>query len=106
MSAHKGLPVLTFASQADWEAWLAEHDAAHPGVWMKLAKKSSGASGVGKAQAIESALAYGWIDGQLDRFDEQFWLTRFTPRGPRSKWSANNVATAERLLAEGRMTPA
>ena len=106
MSAHRGLPILAFASQAAWEAWLAEHGAAQPGIWMKLAKKSSGANGVGKAQAIESALCHGWIDGQLDRFDEQFWLVRFTPRGRRSKWSEINVATAERLLAEGRMTSA
>jgi len=106
MSAHKGLPVLAFASQAAWEAWLAEHGGAHPGVWMKLAKKSASAAGISKAQAIESALCHGWIDGQIDRFDEQFWLTRFTPRGPRSKWSEINVATAERLLGEGRMAPA
>jgi uncharacterized protein YdeI (YjbR/CyaY-like superfamily) len=61
---------------------------------------------VSKADAIEAALAHGWIDGQLDRWDEHRWLVRFTPRGPRSKWSQINRATAERLIAEGRMQPA
>jgi uncharacterized protein YdeI (YjbR/CyaY-like superfamily) len=58
---------------------------------------------VRKAEAIEAALAHGWIDGQLDKFDEQDWLVRFTPRGPKSKWSQINRDTAIRLIAEGRM---
>jgi uncharacterized protein YdeI (YjbR/CyaY-like superfamily) len=105
VAEHKGLPVLAFASNDAWEGWLAEHQAA-PGVWLKFAKKSSGVVSVGKPEAIEIALAYGWIDGQLHPFDQQFWLVRFTPRGPKSKWSQNNVDTATRLLSAGRMTPA
>lgn len=106
MSTHKGLPVLSFASRDAWEKWLAEHGGASAGVWLKLAKKTSGVASVGKSEAIETAIASGWIDGQLDRFDEQFWLVRFTPRGPKSKWSQINVDTAKRLLAAGRMAPA
>ena len=68
--------------------------------------KTSGVASISKAEAIESALAFGWIDGQLDKLDEIFWLTRFTPRGPRSRWSQINVATATKLLAAGRMMPA
>jgi uncharacterized protein YdeI (YjbR/CyaY-like superfamily) len=105
MTVHKGLPVLAFASKDAWEAWLAEHAAA-PGVWLKFAKKSSGVASIGKSEAIEAALAHGWIDGQLDAFDERFWLVRFTPRGAKSKWSQMNVASASKLLAAGRMTPA
>jgi uncharacterized protein YdeI (YjbR/CyaY-like superfamily) len=106
MTEHKGLPVLAFASQGLWESWLVEHGAASRGVWVKFAKKSSGVASVGKSEAIETALAFGWIDGQLDRFDEQFWLVRFTPRGSKSKWSQINVDTATRLLASGKMNPA
>lgn len=106
MAKHKGLPVLAFASQEAWESWLAKHGAASSGVWVKLAKKASGVACVGKAQAIEAALAYGWIDGQIDAFDDRFWLVRFTARGPRSKWSQINVDTAKMLLATGRMTAA
>ena len=100
------MPVLAFASREMWESWLAEHGAASPGVWVKFAKKTSGIASVGKSEAIETALAFGWIDGQLDRLDEQFWLVRFTPRGLKSKWSQINRDTATRLLADGRMAPA
>jgi uncharacterized protein YdeI (YjbR/CyaY-like superfamily) len=89
-----------------WESWLAKHGADSRGIWIKFAKKGAGVACVGKADAIEAALAFGWIDGQLDAFDERFWLVRFTPRGPRSKWSQNNVETAKKLLAAGRITPA
>lgn len=105
MSVHKGSPVLSFASRDAWKEWLAEHGAASSGVWLKLAKKASGLATVGKSEAVETAIAFGWIDGQLDRFDELFWLIRFTPRGPKSKWSQINVDTAKRLLAAGRMAP-
>ena len=98
MADHKGLPVLAFPSQETWEGWLAEHGATSRGIWLKLAKKTSGVASVGKAEAIEAAIAFGWIDGQLDRFDDQFWLVRFTPRGPRSKWSKTNVETASKLI--------
>lgn len=102
---HKGLPVLVFADAAAWESWLAEHAAASVGLWLKFAKKDSGATSIGRADAIEAALAFGWVDGQLDRFDEQYWLVRFTPRQPASKWSQINRSTAEALMKAGRMTP-
>jgi uncharacterized protein YdeI (YjbR/CyaY-like superfamily) len=103
MTDHKGLPILAFQSRADWDVWLAHRGAGSVGIWLKFAKKSSGALSVSKREAIETALAHGWIDGQLDRFDDQFWLIRFTPRGPKSKWSQINRDTALRLIAEGRM---
>jgi uncharacterized protein YdeI (YjbR/CyaY-like superfamily) len=106
MAEHKGLPILAFASQATWDAWLAANGATSAGVWLKLAKKSAGVASVDKTRAIETALAHGWIDGQLDRFDEQFCLVRFTRRGSKSKWSEINRDTALRLLKEGRLTPA
>ena len=106
MSDHKGLPILSFASQAAWDDWLAENGAGSPGIWLKFAKKDAGVASVSKPEAIETALAHGWIDGQLDRFDAQFWLVRFTPRGPKSKWSQINQATAVKLLTTGRVTPA
>ena len=105
-SEFKGLPVLAFATQADWDAWLSAHGAAAPGLWLKLAKKDAGAPCVGKARAIESALIHGWIDGQLQPFDDTAWLVRFTPRGPKSNWSKINRDAAEKLMAAGRLTPA
>jgi uncharacterized protein YdeI (YjbR/CyaY-like superfamily) len=106
MTEHKGLPILAFPARSDWDAWLARHGAASPGVWLKFAKKAAGAPCVGKPAAIRAALAHGWIDGQLDRFDDLYWLVRFTPRGPRSRWSRINRDTALALIAAGEMTPA
>ena len=98
--------MLAFASQAKWESWLdAEHDTSR-GVWLKIAKKRSGLTTVSHAEALESALCFGWIDGQRKAHDERFFLQKFTPRGPRSSWSRLNRDKAARLLEEGRMTPA
>lgn len=101
-----GLPVLAFADAAGFEAWLAAAPAEAPGLWLKLAKKGSGIASIGKAEAIDAALCHGWIDGQLDRYDSESWLIRFTPRRPRSLWSAVNARRAEALVASGRMRPA
>jgi len=103
---HKGLPIHAFETVAAWAEWLAENGAASTGLWLKFYKKGSGHPTVSKAEAIEAALIHGWIDGQLDRFDDTAWLTRFTPRKSTSKWSEINCKTAERLIAAGRMTAA
>ena len=105
MNATRNAPVLAFASQAEWEAWLAAQPAASPGVWLKFAKKSAGAPSVTKLEAIDSALCYGWIDGQIGRFDEHWFLTRFTPRRRGSRWSEVNRDNVLRLMAAGRMQP-
>jgi uncharacterized protein YdeI (YjbR/CyaY-like superfamily) len=99
-------PVIAFDSQAVWEAWLAEHHDASNGVWVKMAKRASGIPTVTHAEALESALCYGWIDGQRNRFDDQWFIQRFTPRRPRSKWSKINRGKAEQLIRDGRMQPA
>ena len=99
-------PVLPFESQAAWEAWLAEQHATADGVWVKMAKKATGIPTVTHAEALESALCYGWIDGRRNRLDDQWFLQRFTPRRARSNWSRINRAKAEQLISEGRMQPA
>lgn len=101
---HKGLPILPLLTLAAWDEWLSLQGASSPGAWLECAKKGSGRTTPSKGEAIEVALAYGWVDGQLDKFDDQFWLVRFTARGPRSRWSQVNRDIATRLLAEGRMT--
>jgi uncharacterized protein YdeI (YjbR/CyaY-like superfamily) len=106
MTEHKGLPLHAFADRTEWDAWLAANGASSNGIWLKFAKAGAGVACVSKPEAIETALAHGWIDGQIDSFDDRFWLTRFTRRGPKSKWSEINRATAAKLIAEGRMRPA
>jgi uncharacterized protein YdeI (YjbR/CyaY-like superfamily) len=103
---HKGLPIQSFETRAQWSRWLAAKGAASKGLWLKFYKKASGHPTVSKAEAVEAALAHGWIDGQLDRFDEAAWLVRFTARTSTSKWSEINRKTAERLIKAGKMTAA
>jgi uncharacterized protein YdeI (YjbR/CyaY-like superfamily) len=100
------LPVLAFADQAALEAWLEAEHATAPGLYVKIAKKGSGVPSVNWEQMVEVLLCFGWIDGRANRLDDHFYVQRITPRRPRSVWSAKNVATVERLIAEGRMRPA
>jgi uncharacterized protein YdeI (YjbR/CyaY-like superfamily) len=106
MAGGDDLPRLTFASQADWETWLAAQHAQAHGVWIKIAKKATGIPSVSHAEALESALCYGWIDGQRNSLDDTYFLQKFTPRRPRSGWSRVNAAKVTALIAEGRMHPA
>jgi uncharacterized protein YdeI (YjbR/CyaY-like superfamily) len=100
------LPVLTFESAAAWHEWLTGPGAAAPGVWLKFAKKGAAARTLSFDEALDAALCFGWIDGQIDRLDDQYWLKRFTPRGAASKWSRINTEKAEALIAAGLMQPA
>ncbi len=102
----RDLPVLAFKSQQAWDIWLASQPVRSKGLWLKLAKKSSGIASVSKAEALDCALCHGWIDGQLDRFDDDFWLIRFTPRQATSKWSEKNRTRALQLIELKRMRPA
>jgi uncharacterized protein YdeI (YjbR/CyaY-like superfamily) len=100
------LPVISFPSKEAWEEWLeAKHDGSE-GLWIKFAKKASGIETVVYAEALEVALCFGWIDGQLARFDDGWYLQRFTPRRPRSKWSQLNREKAQALIDKGAMRPA
>jgi uncharacterized protein YdeI (YjbR/CyaY-like superfamily) len=102
----RDLPVIAFKSQQAWDAWLTSQPADSKGLWLKLAKKASGIASVSKAEAIDTALCHGWIDGQLDSFDDNHWLIRFTPRQSTSRWSEKNRARALQLLELKRMKPA
>jgi uncharacterized protein YdeI (YjbR/CyaY-like superfamily) len=100
------LPILPFPDRAAWASWLDEHHAASPGVWLKIAKKASGIPTVTHPEALEEALCYGWIDGQRAPHDSTYFLQRFTPRRPRSKWSQVNRDKVTKLIEQGRMKPA
>ena len=106
MSGPDHLPQLSFASGADWEAWLAEHHASSDGVAVKIAKKGSGIASVAYPEVLDIALCFGWIDGRRNALDDDLFLQRFTPRRARSRWSRINREKAEGLIAAGRMRPA
>ncbi len=94
-----------FADQDRWTAWLEKHHADSPGIWLRLAKAASGIKSVTYAEAVETALCYGWIDGQSKGVDDSWWVQRFVPRRPKSTWSKNNRERVARLIKQGRMRP-
>ena len=100
------LPVMSFGSTDAWDAWLAAHHADSPGLWLKIAKKGAAGTTISYSEALDVALCHGWIDGQKGRYDDDYWLQRFTPRKPASKWSKINTERAAALTASGRMRPA
>jgi uncharacterized protein YdeI (YjbR/CyaY-like superfamily) len=100
------LPIISFKSLKEWASWLARNHAASTGIWLRLFKKDSGVVSVTYAGALDEALCYGWIDGQLDKYDEKSWLRKFTPRRPKSVWSRKNVEHVKQLTAAGKMKPA
>ena len=98
------LPELLVADVAGWRTWLNSHHTKSQGVWLVLAKKgTTHPTALSYDDALDEAICFGWIDGQLGRRDNATFLRRFTPRQPRSRWSQRNVAIAERLSASGRM---
>lgn len=101
-----GLPIRVFPDAASWAAWMAAEPADSRGVWCRIAKAGAGETTVTKAQAIDVALAHGWMDGQLNPYDARLFLIRFTPRGPRSKWPEKNRTRALEVVSAGRMTAA
>ncbi|MEI9941515.1 MAG: YdeI/OmpD-associated family protein [Pseudomonadota bacterium] len=106
LAAKAELPVLAFATVTAFERWLRAHHETSAGIWLRLMKKASGQPGVSYAEALDVALSFGWIDGQLKSHDAHSWLRKFVPRGARSVWSKINRAKALALVAAKRMQPA
>lgn len=105
MSGLKIGPVLECRSAEEWQTWLEQNHAAASQVWLRFAKKGGTAATVSRAEALEVALCYGWIDGQARSQDPEYWLQRFTPRSRRSKWSKINCEAVEALILAGKMKP-
>lgn len=100
-----GVEVLV-ADRSGWRAWLEEHHADEPAAWVILTKKGGTVTALSYEDAVLEALCFGWIDGQGRGRDAETTYIRFTPRGPRSKWSMSNVHRVALLEREGRMTDA
>jgi uncharacterized protein YdeI (YjbR/CyaY-like superfamily) len=105
-TAKDELPIRGFASAKAFGAWLAKQHMKSPGIWLKIPKRGSGEPGPTYAEALDEALRFGWIDSQKETFDDAFFLQRFTPRGPKSKWSKINRDKIAALIEAGRMEPA
>ena len=102
---NKTNPIISFKSAHKFEQWLDKNHSKSDGIWLRINKKDSGKKSVTYAEALDEALCYGWIDGQKDKYDDESWLQRFTPRRLGSKWSKNNTTHLERLLKAGKVKP-
>jgi uncharacterized protein YdeI (YjbR/CyaY-like superfamily) len=95
--------VIAFHDAAEFEAWLAEHVDRSVGVWLKIAKKGSGIASLTDDEAVDVGLCYGWISGQRKALDDLYYLQKYVPRRPNSRWSRVNVRKVAELTASGRM---
>jgi uncharacterized protein YdeI (YjbR/CyaY-like superfamily) len=101
-----GEDAIFFETPSELRAWLEEHHATEAELWVGFYKKASGRRSLTWSQVVDEALCFGWIDGKVQRIDEQRYRQRLTPRRPTSNWSAVNIAKVAELRAQGRMTPA
>jgi uncharacterized protein YdeI (YjbR/CyaY-like superfamily) len=106
MEPKPGEPVLPFETAATFERWLAKEHRSATVVWIKYAKKGTGAPSITWSEAVDIALCYGWIDGQSKSLDDRHFLQRYTPRRATSVWSKLNRERVARLIAAGRMQSA
>jgi uncharacterized protein YdeI (YjbR/CyaY-like superfamily) len=97
--------VIAFSDAVEFEAWLDAHVELRAGVWLKIAKKGSGIPSLNSDEAVDVGLCFGWISGQRKPYDEVYYLQKYVPRRPRSRWSQVNVAKVADLTAAGRMRP-
>ena len=103
-TAPDGRELVEAEGPAEWRAWLAEHHERPSGVWLVLPRKQGDAEpSLTYAEAVEEALAYGWIDSKSNRLDAVRSLLWMSPRKPRSGWSKLNKARIAKLEREGRM---
>jgi uncharacterized protein YdeI (YjbR/CyaY-like superfamily) len=93
------------SSAAEWRRWLDTHSATERDIWLVFFKKGTGKHGVAYHEAVEEALCFGWIDGQMKGIDAESYALRFSPRRKRGAWSETNRNLARQLIREGRMTP-
>ena len=106
MKSPDKLKIIAYKSATEWETWLEKNHRTSPGLWIRIFKKGSGKPSITYAQALDGALCYGWIDGQKQKYDDDSWLQRFTPRRPKSSWSKINTGHIERLIKTGKMKEA
>jgi len=100
------MKITFFKSPSALRAWLRANHAARTELWIGFHKIGSGKPGVTYSEAVEQALCFGWIDGVKKSVNATAYTHRFTPRKPRSKWSAINLERARKLIATGNMEAA
>jgi uncharacterized protein YdeI (YjbR/CyaY-like superfamily) len=102
---HKDLPVYSFKTDADFWNWLSKNYQQTTSFWLRFYKKESKVPSIHYDEAVDVALCFGWIDGLANKYDEESYLVRYTPRRPKSVWSKINVAKVNKLIDQKRMQP-
>jgi uncharacterized protein YdeI (YjbR/CyaY-like superfamily) len=92
-------------NREQWRSWLQEHHGSEKEIWLILYKKNSGKPSLPYEDVVEEAVSFGWIDGKVKRIDDEKYMRRYSPRTAKSAWSESNIAWAEKMIAQGRMTP-
>ena len=96
---------LYVTTRAEWRDWLEENHSTIKEIWLVYYKKPSGKPRIPYVEAVEEALCFGWIDGKIRKINEDYYVQRFTPRRPGSRWSKYNIERVERLIKSGQMKP-
>ena len=104
MAAVSDKPLLEFDHIDEWERYL-EGSPSDIGVRLRVRKITSAKPGILVADALQVALCFGWIDGQRNGLDDDYFVQAYSPRRPRSLWSQVNRDYVEALIAQGRMRP-
>ena len=97
---------LYLKTREEWRKWLEENHSKAEEIWLIYYKKPSGKSRIPYTDAVEEALCFGWIDGKIKRINDDYYIQRFTPRRPGSKWSKLNMERVQKLIKKGQMRPA
>lgn len=103
MNAHPLITPYTFKTRKEWRSWLESNHAQKTGIWIMIWKQKYRSEGVHYVEAIEEALCFGWIDGQMKGLNEKKFILHMAPRKLKSVWSQINKQRAEKLIAEGKM---
>jgi uncharacterized protein YdeI (YjbR/CyaY-like superfamily) len=98
-------PLLDVAKRSEWRAWLRKNYKTARAVWLVFHKKHTGRPRVAYNDAVEEAIAFGWIDSIAKRIDEDRYAQRFTPRNPKSSFSESNIARLRAMAAKGKIMP-
>ena len=99
------IPIIFFSTSEEWRQWLEVNYHDLKGVWLRFYKKGLGIASLNYDKALDEALCFGWIDGQVNKYDVESYLQKFTPRRARSIWSKRNTEHIARLEKEGKMRP-
>lgn len=95
---------LSLVRASDWSCWLKANHDKEPGAWVVFVKKTINGPTLTYEEALDVALAYGWIDIGIRKIDEKRFGRKFTPRRAESNWTQGNIDRAEKLIRDGKMS--